>query len=147
LQQEVDTLQNERRDLKEQLRKKLFTNILNRQDSVTNIENSNQKNSGPESAALIEELKQVKNINRVLQKNCADLRHCLNNKMLSELPLLPHVTSTDIHSISSLKDIPPNASHPIGTSQSKDVNNLIKNSKDLMKVKQKLLNLTKVATN
>lgn len=137
MQQELDTLQNERRDLKEQLRKKLFTNILNRQDSSQSNE-SGKAGSGSsglsggnygvgDSPALIEELKQVKNINRVLQKNCVYLRQCLSKKMLAELPALPMTQSSNL----PLREQP---FESIPHKQDENINSLMKNSKDLMKV-------------
>jgi hypothetical protein len=133
LQQELDTLQNERRDLKEQLRKKLFTNILNRQDSSQ--PNESGKGGGAsggnygvtDSPALIEELKQVKNMNTVLQKNCVYLRQCLSQKMLADLPSLPMIQSSNFLLKEKPFDTKPHK-------QEENINSLMKNSKDLMKV-------------
>jgi hypothetical protein len=137
LQQEIDTLQNERRDLKEQLRKKVFTNILNRQDSSPSNESGKGNTGGSgttggnfgvsDSPALIEELKQVKSINRVLQRNCVHLRQCLSQKMLADLPSLPVIQSSNL----ALKEQPFD-SKPY--KKDENINSLMKNSKDLMKV-------------
>lgn len=134
MQQELDTLQNERRDLKEQLRKKYFANVmLNRQDMSQNESKSSNAGSNVatvESPALVEELKQVKNLNRILQKNCVHLRECLSKKMLADLPLLPKSSSK-----LPLKEMP-FENKP--TKQEDNINSLVRNSNDLMKVnKQK----------
>ena len=109
MQQELDTLNNDRRDLKEKLReatkKNIFENMISRQTSSESMANvpaqsgtvtatdlmqksfsAMQINDSP---ALIQEIHMARNINKVLSRNNLQLEKNLTFDLLKSLPKLP----------------------------------------------------------
>ena len=134
MQQEVDTLQNERRDLKEKLRfttkKNLIDTILNKPLSESNtsgdtsnsgkFSTNNNNNNTVGSDYKEQEVKLNKYLNRILLKNNAELKHYLTTKLLTDLPPLPNVYAEE-------KFIR-------NDDENKKMNSLISKSNNLMKV-------------
>lgn len=92
MQQELDNLQEERRDLKEKLRlstkKTIFENLMHRQLSdASSPEAANKSITGSsDSSILLHELKVAKDLNEMLRKNTYEVKKELANKLLDKLP-------------------------------------------------------------
>ena len=131
-QQEMESLRNERRDLKEKLRNtaknEMFKNLIIRQSGASmnvmtggeSIVSSTGSGSGGESAsALAQEVKMLKGINHMLNKNLEALRESYTNKLLGELEPLPKNAVQGSDELVSLKN--------------KDYLSLMRQTEDLIK--------------
>jgi hypothetical protein len=101
LQQELDNLQEERRDLKEKLRlstkKTILDNLMNRQMSeVSSPEAVNKSIIGSsDSNILLHELKVAKDLNEMLRKNTYEAKKELANKLLDKLPSINKLSTRE----------------------------------------------------
>ena len=131
----MDTLQNERRDLKEKLRfttkKNLIDTILNKPMSETSpssgasdspLSKANANSSATTSDYREQEVKLSKYVNRILLKHNTELKQYLTQRLLVNLPPLPSAVHTEENFIRNDDD-------------SKQISSLITKSNNLMKVK------------
>lgn len=105
LQQEIDNLQNERRDLKEQLKNALMKNIIGNivrvrgDNSETASDGSGRSNlllggnhqlgGSADTLPLIYELNMMRSVNRLLQKNLMELNKHYARSLCDKLSSLP----------------------------------------------------------
>lgn len=129
MQQEIEGYENEIKDLKKKIPKKLpFATIpaneamqrtLGRDSSQNNLPVANQNhNNFGDTSLFSQEIKLVKTMNKMLEKNNSELKSNLSEALLNKLPPLPKLP----------KDLNANVA------KSESISKLTKQSDNLMKV-------------